>query len=32
MRYIRRRTNTGLRAKHTQASVKVYANLVQRFL
>jgi integrase len=32
MRYIRRRTNAGLRAKHTQASVKVYADLVQRFL
>jgi integrase len=32
MRYIRRRTSSDLRAKHTQASVKVYAPLVQRFL
>lgn len=32
MRYIRRRTNAGLRAKHTQAAVKVYGGLVQRFL
>lgn len=32
MRYIRRRTNAGLRAKHTQASVQVYAGLVRRFL
>lgn len=32
MRYIRRRTNAGLRAKHTQAAVKVYADRVQRFL
>ena len=32
MRYIRRRANAGMRAKHTQASVKVYAPLVQRFL